>query len=215
MIDDESTVGDVKPTESPSFSEEGTARAGSSRVTVRAAGPADAADLSRVASATFALACPPSTTQASIDDFIATHFTETHFAGYLADPERALFLAVADADGESNPIGYTMVIFGEPTDTDVIAAIALHPTAELSKVYVLAGHHGAGVAARLVEASVAAAAERGAVGIWLGVNQLNARANRFYEKSGFARVGVKRFRLGDTYEEDFVRERAIDADTIR
>jgi ribosomal protein S18 acetylase RimI-like enzyme len=182
-------------------------------VTIRAAGPADAARLSRVASATFALACPPSTTQASIDDFIATHFTETHFAGYLADPERALFLAVEETNGEA--IGYTMVIFGEATDPDVIAAITLHPTAELSKVYVLAGHHGAGVAPRLVEASVAAAVERGAVGIWLGVNQLNARANRFYEKSGFARVGVKRFHLGDTYEDDFVRERAIGADTIR
>jgi ribosomal protein S18 acetylase RimI-like enzyme len=216
VIDAESTVGDAQSTQTPSFSEGASARAGSDDVTVRAAGPADAARLSRVASATFALACPPSTTQAAIADFIATHFTETHFDGYLADPERALFLAVDESGGdESEPIGYTMVIFGEPTDPDVIAAVTLHPTAELSKVYVLAGHHGAGVSSRLVEASVAVAAERGAVGMWLGVNQLNSRANRFYEKSGFELVGVKRFLLGGTYEEDFVRERAIDADTIR
>jgi ribosomal protein S18 acetylase RimI-like enzyme len=176
-------------------------------VTIRRADAKDAAALSQVASATFALACPPDTSQASIDDFIATHFTVGHFAGYLADPERALFLAEADDDGE--PLGYTMVIFGEPTDPDVVAAITLHPTSELSKVYVVAGHHGAGVSSKLVEASVDAARERGAAGMWLGVNQFNPRANRFYEKSGFARVGIKRFLLGGRYEDDFVRERAL------
>jgi GNAT superfamily N-acetyltransferase len=174
-------------------------------VVIRRADKKDAAALSQVASATFALACPPDTPQASIDEFIATHFTVAHFDDYLADPERALFLA--EEDGE--PLGYTMVIFGEPDDPDVVAAITLHPTSELSKVYVVAGHHGAGVSSRLVEASVDAARERGAVGMWLGVNQFNPRANRFYEKSGFARVGIKHFLLGGRYEDDFVRERAL------
>jgi RimJ/RimL family protein N-acetyltransferase len=45
--------------------------------------------------------------------------------------------------------------------------------------------------------------------MWLGVNQFNPRANRFYEKSGFRQVGVKRFLLGGRYEDDFVRERAL------
>jgi ribosomal protein S18 acetylase RimI-like enzyme len=41
------------------------------------------------------------------------------------------------------------------------------------------------------------------------VNQQNDRANRFYEKSGFAKVGTKRFKLGANWEEDFVRERVL------
>ena len=61
----------------------------------------------------------------------------------------------------------------------------------------------------LVEASVAAARDRGASGMWLGVNQFNPRANRFYEKSGFERVGIKKFLLGGDWEDDFVRERAL------
>ena len=174
-------------------------------VEIRRAVPGDAATLHAVAAATFGLACPPGTAQESIDDFIATTLSEEKFDSYLADPERALFLA--EVDGVA--AGYTMVIFGEPTDADVIAAITLHPTAELSKVYVLPDHHGGGIARHLVEASVAAVVERGAAGIWLGVNQLNPRANRFYEKSGFAKVGTKRFLLGGVYENDFVRERAL------
>jgi ribosomal protein S18 acetylase RimI-like enzyme len=172
---------------------------------VRPAQESDAPALAELAAATFGLACPPGTTQAAIDDFIAANLNLTSFVGYLAAPNRALFLALVDGD----PAGYTMVIFGEPTDPDVVAAVSLHPSSELSKVYVLADRHGSGVAARLVDASVAAAQDRGAAGIWLGVNQQNARANRFYEKHGFALVGTKKFLVGGRWEDDFVRERQL------
>ena len=161
----------------------------------------DAALLHDVAAATFALACPPHTTPEAIAEFIAANLSETAFAGYLADPYRQLF--VAELDGEA--IGYTMVVFGDPTDPDVAASVTTRPTAELSKVYVREGHHGAGVAAALVVASVKAARDRGARSVWLGVNEENARANRFYEKQGFALVGTKKFLVGDRYEDDFVR----------
>ena len=60
-----------------------------------------------------------------------------------------------------------------------------------------------------MELSVQAAREAGASAIWLGVNDENARANRFYEKSGFAVVGAKTFALGSRIEHDFVRERLL------
>src|SRR5690606_32146119 len=96
---------------------------------------------------------------------------------------------------------------GEPTDPDVVAAVATRPTIELSKVYVHPDAHGNGLAAALLTATVEAARARGAASVWLGVNQENARANRFYEKQGVAVVGTKRFLVGDRYEDDFVRER--------
>jgi len=172
---------------------------------VRQAGPADAAVLSEVASATFALACPPHTTQQAIDDFIAKTFTVVKFDEYLADPARVLFVAVDD----EVTIGYAMLVLGEPADADVVAAISLHPTAELSKLYVRPGHHGAGVSAQLVAECIGAATAAGCAGMWLGVNEENARANRFYEKNGFVRVGTKHFMVGDRLEDDFVRERPL------
>lgn len=114
---------------------------------------------------------------------------------------------MAEADGAL--LGYTMLVMGEPTDEDVAATITVRPTSELSKVYVHPDAHGGGIAGQLVEATVAEAASRGAAAVWLGVNQENARANRFYEKSGFVRIGVKRFLVGDRYEDDFVRERVL------
>jgi ribosomal protein S18 acetylase RimI-like enzyme len=154
---------------------------------------------------TFPLACPPHTTDEAKAAFIADNLTATHFDGYLADPARELYLA--ELDGEV--VGYTMLIVGEPKDPDVAAAITLRPTSELSKCYVMPGHHGAGVAGALMTATLAAVRARGAAGVWLGVNEENERAQAFYEKSGFVKVGRKRFLVGERWENDYVMERAL------
>jgi ribosomal protein S18 acetylase RimI-like enzyme len=171
-------------------------------VTVRRASQHDAALLHNLAAETFALACPPGTSQASIDDFVNSILSETSFAGYLADGDRDLLIV----ENHGVPAGYTMLVHTEPTDPDVSAALTAHPTSELSKLYVLATSHGAGVGSALMEATVYAARQRGAAAVWLGVNELNQRANRFYEKQGFVIVGNKTFLLGGQYEHDYVRE---------
>jgi len=174
-------------------------------VSVRVATAADAAELARVAAITFPLACPPSTTEAAKAEFIATALSPAAFATYLASPDHILL--IAETDGEA--AGYTMLVTGDPHDPDVAAAVRTRPTIELSKVYVMADQHGRGTAAALMEASLDAARETGAVSIWLGVNNENVRANRFYEKNGFEIVGEKKFRLGDVDEDDYVRERPL------
>ncbi|HEX7834703.1 MAG TPA: GNAT family N-acetyltransferase [Pseudolysinimonas sp.] len=174
-------------------------------VSVRRAIASDAAELSRVAAITFPLACPPSTTDEAKADFIANSLAERNFSDYIAAPDHILLLA--EVDGVA--AGYTMLVTGDPDDPDVAAVVSARPTVELSKVYVMPEQHGTGVAAALMDATLAAARDVGAVSMWLGVNNENVRANRFYEKSGFALVGLKKFRLGDVDEEDFVRERAL------
>ena len=172
---------------------------------IRIATAADAAELARVAAVTFPLACPPHVTDAAKAAFIAGTLSEARFTDYLADDERVLL--VAEVDGVVS--GYAMLVLGDPHDADVAAAITVRPTAELSKFYLLPEAHGSGLATELMEAGIAAARERGALGLWLGVNQENARANRFYEKHGFTLVGTKRFLVGDRLEHDFVRELAL------
>ena len=174
---------------------------------IRAALPTDAAALAEVAAATFPLACPSSTTEEAKSDFIATALSEAAFMRYLADPARVLLV---DDPGDGGPLaGYTMLVVAEPADPDVVAAVRVRPTAELSKIYVRQGQHGRGTAGALLARTIEAARDRGAAGVWLGTNEENARAQAFYVKHGFARVGTKRFKLGDRYEHDFVFERAL------
>ena len=174
-------------------------------VIVTRASIADAAALHELAAATFLLACPPGTARESADEFVAANLSEAKFAAYTADEARVVL--VASVDGVF--VGYTMTVFAESSDADVLAALTVSPSAELSKFYVRAEQHGAGVSAALMEATIAAIAERGYPAAWLGVNKFNPRANRFYEKNGFVAVGNKRFLLAGNWEDDFVRERLL------
>lgn len=175
-------------------------------MTVRPATAADASALAEVAGATFALACPPSTTEEAKADFIASALSAAAFTRYLADPARVLLV---DDPGEGPLDGYTMLVLGDPADGDVARCLRIRPTSELSKIYVRPGQHGRGAAGALLARTLEDARGRGAAGVWLGTNQENERAQRFYGKHGFERVGVKRFRLGDRYEDDYVYERAL------
>lgn len=172
---------------------------------IRQANTDDARALAVVAAATFPLACPPQTTDAAKLDFIATELSEDRFGEYLADPDR--IIVVADAGDHLD--GYTMIVFGEPADPDVARAVTLRPTVELSKCYVLPGAHGGGVAHQLMAETLDLARQRGGAGVWLGVNELNDRAHRFYGKNGFGKVGRKRFLIGGQYEDDDILERAL------
>src|SRR3954452_7494993 len=175
-------------------------------ITVRRGRPGDEAALHKLAAETFGLACPPGTLPADVDAFVTKHLSEDRFADYLADPRRILLLAVSSA---GDPVGYAMLVRGPITDPDVRALVDPETTVELSKFYVLRDSHGSGVAATLMAATLEAAAEAGAATIWLGVNQKNARAAKFYTRSGFQIIGTKRFLVGEQWHDDHVRLRSL------
>lgn len=176
---------------------------------VRRALSADAAGLSRLAALTFPLACTPQTTAETLAAHIAEHLGEESFRAHLADPAHILLIATDEHDLDAEPVGYTMLVSGEPSDPDVVRALRRRPTIELARCYVHPDHHGTGTASQLMAATIETARESGAAGIWLGVSEENARANAFYARHGFEHVGAKRFHIGEVWENDFVRERAL------
>ena len=145
---------------------------------------------------------PPASVQRFLDD----HLTPARFEDYVADDARAVLLA----EERGEVVGYAMLVHGEPYDADTRAVVRHLPTTELSKIYVVPQAHGAGVARDLLRAVLDVARTAGSTGVWLGTNQANVRAQRFYEKSGFVRVGTRRFWVGDHHEDDFVFELALD-----
>ena len=172
---------------------------------IREAAADDAGALAELAAVTFPLACPPSASPDDIAAHLANKLSERHFREYLADPDTTILVI----DGGGGLRGYSLLVNRPAVDPDVVSALGILPSVELSKCYVHPAHHGLGAAAELMQASLRAAAETGGRGIWLGVNSQNARAIRFYEKSGFRKVGTKSFSLGSTVEHDFVLERAL------
>jgi GNAT superfamily N-acetyltransferase len=158
-------------------------------------GSVDTEELAAVAARTFPLACPPATAPENIASFVDTNLSAECFAEYLADPRRAIITAAQDG----RIIGYAMLIRDDADDT-----------AELSKMYVVADYHGAGVSTALMERTLATAKEWGVHRVWLGVNQGNQRAQRFYAKNGFKVNGTRTFQVGARRENDYVMVRELD-----
>ena len=177
-------------------------------VTIRAATGADAAELHALAALTFGLACPPGTSDADIAAFIATQLSEKAFDDYLADPRRIILIA-AEETGDDRSVGYSMLVGGPVADPDVRAVVQDPSSIELSKFYVRAERHGSGAASALMRATLDAAAGAGARLCWLGVNQRNERAARFYAKHGFETAGTKRFLVGSDWHDDHIRIRRL------
>ena len=159
-------------------------------VTVTVATRDDAAELAAVAAATFPLACPPAAEKADVDAVITADLSERRFTEYVTDPDRVVLAARRDGA----IVGYAMLV----RDHDV----------ELSKMYVLAEHHRTGAADELMIAGLRWAGQHRAARVWLGVNQVNERAQRFYRRHGFEVAGTRQFRLGSRLEDDFVMVRA-------
>jgi ribosomal protein S18 acetylase RimI-like enzyme len=176
-------------------------------VTVRVTTPATAElpELADIAARTFPLACPPSVTPENIVAFIDENLSQSRFAEYLADPDRT----VLTARENGRMVGYIMLIHGVPDDEDVQRVVNSRPAVELSKLYVLPDSHGAGVSEALMTAALKCAEEFDAKCVWLGVNQQNQRAQRFYTKHGFSINGTKTFRLGAGIENDYVMVRPL------
>ncbi|MGF0117542.1 GNAT family N-acetyltransferase [Promicromonospora sp. Marseille-Q5078] len=196
-----------------------TAPARSSSVVVRPARAAESAHVAWLAALTFPLACPPGTPVATMAAHVATHLAPADFRAWTVSGRHALLVAVEpDGEGEvvAEPLGYALVAFGFPDGPEeravLEAAVGTGPYAELSKIYVRPDALGGGVAARLMDGAVDAAARLAAAGggeapLWLGTNGANVRAQAFYRKHGFAVAGTRTYDVGGVQHDDVVMVR--------
>jgi ribosomal protein S18 acetylase RimI-like enzyme len=133
--------------------------------------------------------------------------------GPIADPDVAKVMDAAMSVVVSPPVRATAIpatsIPGGAAPGGAAHGAGSTDSIELSKFYLALDRHGSGAAAALMSATLAAAAGTGAAFCWLGVNQQNERAARFYAKHGFEVVGVKRFQVGEVWHDDHIRLRAL------
>ena len=161
-------------------------------VRIAAADTVDAEELAALAARTFPLACPPSVNAKNIAAFIDANLSVARFADYVADPARVILTAHRD----DQIVGYTMLVHGVTDDADIQRAVKTCSCDRTFEMYVVPEEHGSGVSTALMKHALAAAADTGMGCMWLGVNQNNQRAQRFYAKHGFTVTGNRTFRLG-------------------
>lgn len=79
---------------------------------------------------------------------------------------------------------------------------------ELKRIYLLSGWQGGGNGAALLALVMEEARRRGAKRLLLAVYEANERAQRFYARHGFEKVGGYKFRVGNTLDDEFILRRS-------
>ncbi|WP_237232909.1 GNAT family N-acetyltransferase [Rothia nasisuis] len=159
-------------------------------VIIRPATLTDAAALSDFAGTYFPDAAPATVPRAAVAEFIATNLDEASLARHIATGAYAFTIAL-NTQGEI--IAYTGIDHEAEQPAEVPGSAAY-----LSKFYLSEEARGTGLAQELMSRVIEDARADGKDGLHLGTHRENVRAQKFYEKMGFKRVGERVFRLTET-----------------
>lgn len=174
----------------------------SDQIQIRQSSPDDSRPLTELSYTTFwdAFAHHPKNAPDDISHYMRQAFSLKQITAELAETKN-LFL-LAEIEGEL--AGYAKLIFD-----NIEPGISADNPVELSRLYSHQKFLGKGVGQALMDASFEIANNKGCDVMWLGVWEFNPRAQRFYEKHGFYKVGQHTFLLGSDPQTDLLMQKEL------
>lgn len=165
---------------------------------IRAASAADASALARFGADCFRRAYGADSRPEDVEAHVHAHYSPARQGREISDPDGVFLVATAD----DVIAGYAYLRQVPPPP-----CVTSRRRMEINRFYLAPETHGRGLAQQLMVAALAAAAGRGAEGVWLTVWERNPRGIAFYLKSGFRDVGETVFQVGSDPQRDRVMER--------
>ena len=155
----------------------------------------DVTALSVIARKTFYDTFTGTCTEEDMQGFLDQYYSKTQLGKELQDAEMYFFFA--EINGE--PVAYLQI----KEDYKNFPEIKKWKALELKRIYVISQFQGKGIAQKLMDFFLDFAAEKKYEVVWLGVWEHNIRAQKFYEKYGFADSGYTHdFPIGSTPQTD-------------
>ncbi len=142
----------------------------------------------------------PKNAPEDLADYMREAFNLEQIRAELSE-ENAIFLV---AEIENEPAGYAKIKING-TEDGIKAAKPI----ELARLYSKQEFLGKGIGARLMDECFEIAEQNNCDAMWLGVWEYNLRAQRFYEKYGFRKVGKHVFQLGSDAQIDLLMQKEI------
>jgi ribosomal protein S18 acetylase RimI-like enzyme len=150
------------------------------KITIRRADAEDANLIAVLGTTTFYEAYFEQDVPAALANYILGSFSPDRTGAELDEPGSEFFILFLDGKA----VGYSK-LRDDPSGPGVTSENA----AELQRFYLVERAYGKGLAGILLDHLLGRARERGFDMVWLGVWTENKRAQRFYEKHGFADTG--------------------------
>lgn len=155
----------------------------------------DAAVLSEIARLTFLQTFESSNSKDDISLYLKNTFSEDKQKAEIQDPKRIIEIAWDQKDA----IGFLHLY-----DGDVDPSVTGKKPIELLRLYLDSRFHGQGAGQLMMDRCLEIARTKGYQTLWLGVWEHNLKAQKFYQKYGFKKVGEHLFDLGHNQQNDYV-----------
>lgn len=170
---------------------------------LRDALPEDAEALAELGRASFVATFAHLYDPADLSAFLGAVYSVRVVAEEIADPTLFHQLAVDEASGAL--IGFVKLKHpgGYPGHSDAANPITL------GQLYTAPGRTGEGIGAALMDWALALARARGADAVQLSVWSENTRAQKFYQRYGFAKIADIDFWVGNHRDDEFLYELRI------
>lgn len=162
---------------------------------IRYASAADAFALSELGAETFRASYAEANGPHLVEGYIADHYSPAIQLAELQDDRLIYF--VAEIEGQL--AGFALL----RTDQAHPDVGGTHPI-RLARIYVDTPYLGVGLGSALMERCIEECRMRAHDLLWLGVWERNQKAIAFYERWGFARVGVEVFDVGGDKQRDVI-----------
>ncbi len=183
-------------------------------VRIAAAREIDADELLRFGATEFARTFGHLYTAEDLTAYLAANYSRQAYEKWATDPQYKMLIAFDSEDSSidgyilcgPNTLPLESISLGDGTVTDDPSL----PSAEIKRMYVHPRVFGTAVAeALLLQAIAWLRYEQNYRHIYLGVYSENYRAQRFYQKHGFARVGAYSFKVGDHSDPEYIMKLLI------
>ncbi len=170
-------------------------------IRIRHATAADAGPLAEFAERVFDEVFSPGNDEGDMASYLNEAFSADKQRAEITAPGSIVLLA---EDVSGTLAGY-LHIYPSPVPEYVSDPGAV----ELKRLYVEPARHSRGLGKQLLEDGLARAKATGAKAVWLGVWERNVRAQHFYQREGFTRVGEHDFFLGSDRQTDWIMVRNL------
>lgn len=169
------------------------------QVAVRLATSADAAGIAAIGRETFKVSFGHSMGSEDMQAYLDGNYLPELIEKEMSNPSNT-FMVARQQDEENRILGFLQLKRGTtepylPTDISLI---------ELHRIYMHHESSGRGTGQLLVDEAHRVARLENFAAIWLGVWEENLKAQRFYERKGYERVGHHDFVIGNEVQRDFV-----------
>ena len=167
---------------------------------IRAAGQADLSLLQAISIKTYRDTFAAASSEADLSDYIERAYNSEKLQAELENADSSFYFVEA----EHAVAGY-LKLNRNGAQTDLQAAAAL----EIERIYVLEAMQGYRLGQCLLDKAVEQARLYQKEYIWLGVWEHNEKAQAFYQKNGFYRIGEHAFAVGSDLQTDWLMRKDL------